>query len=97
MAEFIAGRTVDCVGLQARTRQHLQEYNQIIMDRLKNQTPQTGYWFTIHFTVVFHDIFERCFPTKISREALLFSFIVSIFVLYCFILYAIFSLFNKTS
>ena len=47
MAEFIAGRTVDCVGLQARTRQHLAEYNQVILDRLKNQAPQTqptGYW-----------------------------------------------------
>ena len=46
MAEFIAGRTIDCVGLQARTRQHLHEYNQIIIDRLKNQPPQptqTGY------------------------------------------------------
>jgi len=41
MAEFIAGRTVDCVGLQARTRQHLAEYNQVILDRLKNQAPQT--------------------------------------------------------
>lgn len=51
--EFIASRVIDCAGLQSRCRQHLKEvsnflikliyrvqYNQIILERLKNNPTQ---------------------------------------------------------
>ena len=47
MVEFISNRIIDTNGLQQRCRQYLSEYNQVILDQLKNQTqkPSSGYWF----------------------------------------------------
>lgn len=38
--EFIATRVTDCAGLQSRCRQHLFEYNQLIIERLKTAPTQ---------------------------------------------------------
>jgi len=45
MVEFISNRIIDTNGLQQRCRQYLSEYNQVILDQLKNQTqkPSSGY------------------------------------------------------
>lgn len=38
MAEFISNRSIDTNGLQQRCRQYLVEYNQVLLEQLKNQT-----------------------------------------------------------
>jgi len=45
MIEFISNRIIDTNGLQQRCRQYLSEYNQVILEQLKNQTqkPSSGY------------------------------------------------------
>ena len=55
MVEFISNRIIDTNGLQQRCRQYLSEYNQVILDQLKNQTqkPSSGYWFLMLLAVYF--------------------------------------------
>ena len=55
MVEFISNRIIDTNGLQQRCRQYLSEYNQVILDQLKNQTqkPSSGYWFFKMFLAVY--------------------------------------------
>ena len=41
MVEFIQNRLIDTNGLQQRCRQYLDEYNQVMLDRLKGATTTT--------------------------------------------------------